>query len=451
MSLTTSPGLSYVEKDKIRMKRLIWIVSVMLLVADVAAQTKVVERSAKRMPDWLNTAVEDYLVVSVTASSLADGQMKVLAEITNRIIQSVASNVTVSKKNTLSEVNANGNIESSDAFVQVSKMKSANLPFLKGISLSNVEEIYWEKVQDRNTKKEHYNYSVKYPFSRLEQKRLMAEFEALDAEKMEQYKALEQKIRTIESVDEINRSIAELNVLSGYFFDDVRLSQVKGLIERYKQLYDALSLTGTFLEEGKYQCQVLLDGNPIRVATKPRVTSNCAGQINVKPVDGVFVISYTAEDCLPEEENFLNISLTVGGKRIQHKVFLGEAETGNRAFSVVPEGKLILTADSVSDRKIFNINIRLTLNNRSGTPFGLKALELHVPEISAPIVFDDINGVYKTKGIIQIKALAEGEFTVGEKKKSAFSFVQGAVTFVNPQTGGVERSQLSLPYITNWE
>lgn len=50
----------------------------------------------------------------------------------------------------------------------------------------------------------------------------------------------------------------------------------------------------------------------------------------------------------------------------------------------------------------------------------MKALELHVPEISAPIIFDDIDGVYKTKGIIQIKALAEGEFTVGEKR-SRFS------------------------------
>lgn len=194
-----------------------------------------------------------------------------------------------------------------------------------------------------------------------------------------------------------------------------------------------------------------VDGNPIKVAAKPKVTSNCASQISVRPANGMFVITYSAEDCLPEEENFLNISLTVGGKRLQHKAFLNEAGTGSMAFSVVPEGKLVLTADSVADRKIFNINIRLTLNNRGGTPFGLKALELHVPEISAPIIFDDIDGVYKTKGIIQIKALAEGEFTVGEKKKSLFSFVQGAITFVNSQTGAVERSQLSLPYVTNWE
>ena len=422
-----------------------------LLVTGIAAQTKVVEKSAKKVPEWLNTAAEGYLVVSVRANSLAEGQTKALTEITERIIQSVASNVTVSKKNVLSEVNVNGSIESSDAFTQVSKIKSANLPFLKGISLSNAEEIYWEKVRDKATGKEHYDYSVKYPFSRSEQRKLIAEFEALDAEKVARYEALEQKISSIESVDEIGQAITELNTLSGYFFDDVRLSQVEGLTTRYKQLYDALSLTGTFLENGKYQCQVLLDGNPVRVATKPKVTSNCAGQIGVRPADGMFVISYDAEDCLPEEENFLNISLVAGGKRLQHKAFLNEAGIGNAAFSVVPEGKLILTADSVAGRKIFNINIRLTLNNRGGTPFGLKALELHVPEISAPIIFDDIDGVYKTKGIVQIKALAEGEFTAGEKKNSAFSFVQGSVTFVNPQTGAVERTRLSLPYITNWE
>ena len=78
------------------MKRLIWMIFITLLTAGVAAQTKVVERSAKKVPGWLNTAVEDYLVVSVTAGSLAEGQTKALTEITERIIQSVASNVTVS-------------------------------------------------------------------------------------------------------------------------------------------------------------------------------------------------------------------------------------------------------------------------------------------------------------------------------------------------------------------
>lgn len=434
------------------MKRLMWLVCALIVAVGAAAQTKVVEKSAKKVPGWMNTAVDDYLIVTVDANSLAEAQTKALSEITERIIQAVANNVSVSKKNVLSEINVDGNIESKDAFTQVSRMKSANLPFLKGISLSNVEEIYWEKVQDKRTKKEHYVYSVKYPFSKAEQRKLIAEFEALDAEKVAQYKALEQKLHAIESVDEIGQSIAELNTLAEYFFDEVRLSQVKGLTAQYKQLYQAISVTGTFLGDGKYQCQVLLEGNPVKVSTTPKVTSNCAAQISVRPADGLFVISYDAIDCLPEEENFLSILFRINGKRIEHKAFLQQSGAGAGAsFSVVPEGKLILTADSVADRKVFNINIRLTLNNRGGTPFGLKALELHVPEISTPIIFDDIDGVYKTKGIIQIKALAEGEFTAKEKKSSAFSFVQGSITFVNPLTGAVERARLSLPYVTNWE
>lgn len=436
------------------MKRLLSVVCVLLICVGIAAQTKVIEKSAKKPPVWMNTAVDDYLVVTVTANSLADAQNKAMGEITERIIQSVASHVMVTTNSEMSEVNLNGNIDSKESFNRASKMKSANLPFLKGISSTKVEDMYWVKLQDKSTKKEYYEYSVKYPFSQAEQNELVSQFETLDAEKVAQYKALERKINEIESVEEIGSSITQLDALLEYFFDEVRLKQAEGLQKRYKQLYEAITVTGTFLEKGKFQCQVLLEGNPVRVSVKPKVTSNCAEQLNVRPVDGTFVVSYDATYCLPEEENYLDIVFRINGKKLEHKAFLAEGSGASAStFSVVPEGKLILTADSVvaGERKLFNLNIRLTLNNRGGTAFGLKSIELHIPEISTPIIFDDIDGVYKTKGIIQIKALAEGEFTALEKKKSAFSFVQGSVTFVNPQTGAVERTRLSLPYMTNWE
>lgn len=436
------------------MKRFIGLILVTVLTLGVAAQTKVMEKSAKKAPEWLNTAVDNYLIVTVTANSLADAQTRALSEITERIIQAVANHVTVTTQNEISEVNINGNIDSKDAFNRVSKMKSANLPFLKGISLTKVEDIYWLKIQNKTTKKEYYEYSVKYPFSQAEQNKLISEFETLDAEKVAEFETLKQKINEIESVEEIGSCITQLNALTEYFFDEVRLSQVKGLQKQYKQLYDAITITGTFLEPGQYQCQMLLEGNPVRISTKPKVTSNCAGHLNIQPLDGMFIISYDAIDCLPEEENFLDILFRINGKKLEHKVYLAEAGgAGTSAFSVVPEGKLILTADSVvaSNRKLFNLNIRLTLNNRGGTAFGLKSIELHVPEISAPIIFDDINSVYNTKGAIQIKALTKGEFTLLEKKKTAFSFIQGSITLVNPQSEAIERIRLSLPYVTNWE
>lgn len=135
------------------MKRFIGLILVTVLTLGVAAQTKVMEKSAKKAPEWLNTAVDNYLIVTVTANSLADAQTRALSEITERIIQAVANHVTVTTQNEISEVNINGNIDSKDAFNRVSKMKSANLPFLKGISLTKVEDIYWLKIQNKTTKK----------------------------------------------------------------------------------------------------------------------------------------------------------------------------------------------------------------------------------------------------------------------------------------------------------
>lgn len=56
------------------MKRLMWVICALLLAAGMNAQTKVMEKSAKKVPGWMNTAVDDYLIVSVTAGSLAEGQ-----------------------------------------------------------------------------------------------------------------------------------------------------------------------------------------------------------------------------------------------------------------------------------------------------------------------------------------------------------------------------------------
>ena len=41
------------------MKRLMWVICALLLAAGMNAQTKVMEKSAKKVPGWMNTAVDD--------------------------------------------------------------------------------------------------------------------------------------------------------------------------------------------------------------------------------------------------------------------------------------------------------------------------------------------------------------------------------------------------------
>ena len=433
-----------------------WTLLVLLCAISLgaAAQSKIIERSAKKVPAWLKGATEGSIVATVSAPTLGEAQDLALTDVTEQIIQSVALNITVTQTSEMSEVNTNGDIDSRDAFSRTSQIRAANLPFLSGITMAKAEEIYWVKLQDKNTKAEHYEYSVKYPFTAKEQRKLKEEFEALEAEKLAEYNDLESSIHDIESVDEIQARLIRLANLKAYYFDQNRINMVSGLEKRYKDLYNQLTVAGTFLTTGQYQCQMLLDGTPIRVSTAPKVKSNCATELTTRATgDGMFVIGYNAQDCVADDDNYLQITFTLEGKRIAHKAYLNAAQgVGGGTFSVVPEGKVILSADSVdvAHRKVYDLNIRITVNNRGGTAFGLKAIELNVPEFSAPIVFDDVNATYRTKGIIQVRALAEGELTVLESRKSDLDYVQGALTLVNPETGAIERVRLNLPYVTNW-
>lgn len=433
------------------MKRWTAMICLALMAIGMAAQTKVIDKSAKKAPDWVNGAVDGYLVVTVEASTLADAQQKSIQLVTERIIQSVATSVSVSQSNEMSSVSTDGSVEEKEAFRQVSKMKSANLPFLKGISPAKIEDIYWIKVQDKATKREHYEYSVKYPYTKAEQRQLEQEFEKLDAEKMAELESLKKNINSLGSIEEIKSSILQLNTLKEYFFDDVRQSQVDGLIAQYKDLYSAISISGSLVEEGKYECQMLLNGKPVRVATVPKVTSNCASQIKVRQSGDTFTITYDAVDCLPEEENFLNVEFRINGKRIDSKFLISTASADDGNFLVVPEGRVILSAETVSEDggKLRNIGVSLTLNNRGGQPFVLQSLELQVPELATPVVIDELEDEYTTKGIIQVKLLTEGEFALKEKT-SSLQFVQGALTVVNKKTKEAKRIRLSLPYAVKW-
>ena len=303
------------------MKRLTAMICLALVTICAFAETKVIEKSAKKAPEWLYSATDGFIVVTVEASNLGDAQQRALQLVTERIILSVATSVSVSQDNEISSVSTDGSVAEKESFKQVSRMKSANLPFLKGISPSKIKEIYWIKLQDKATKAEHYEYSVKYPYSKTEQLQLVDEFERLDASKNQEYETLKNKLDNIESIEEIKQGILQLNSLKEYFFDNVRLSQVNALTEQYKALYNAITLSGKLSEAGKYEIQMLLNGKPVKVATVPTVTSNCASQIKVVPSGKKFIVTYDAIDCLGDEENFINVQFRINGKRIESKFY----------------------------------------------------------------------------------------------------------------------------------
>lgn len=422
-----------------------------MLPASAGAENKIIDKSAKKTPEWLTGAADGFLVVTVEAPSIAEAQRKALDEVTERIIRSVGSNVSVDQKSEISETVTNGSVSSStDTYTRNSRIRSANLPFLKGISLSRATDIYWVKLRDKRTKAEHYEYSVKYPYSRMDQRMIQAEFEDLDAEKSAELDALEQKIDNITSLDDISAGMAACDALSEYFFDNVRASRVKALKTRYNGLYKTVGILGAVTGQGTAECALSVNGRAVRSGLVPSVSSNCASNINVVPSDGTYRITYDTSDCLPDEDNYLTVSFRVRGKKVEHRMSLSGI-TSTDKFSVVPEGSVTLTADSVSSDAalITGLNIRLTLNNRGTTDFGVKALELNVPGLAVPVIVDDLDAVYSSRGLVKINCRVQGDIRLSDSGGTS-RLLGGRIMLVNPVTGSIISTRLSLPFTKNW-
>ncbi|MDR3180639.1 MAG: plethodontid receptivity factor PRF, partial [Prevotellaceae bacterium] len=129
-----------------------------------AAQVKVIDKSAKKAPAWVNGIEKNFLIVSATANDVEEAKEKILNSLREQIVHAVAVNVQSSAAINVQETALNGKVrqflETTGSTIHT---KSGNVPFLNEIALSNAVDYYWEKQQDKKTKAVTVIYHVKYP------------------------------------------------------------------------------------------------------------------------------------------------------------------------------------------------------------------------------------------------------------------------------------------------
>lgn len=288
------------------------------------SKKKVIDRSASKVPAWVSGFDDGFLTFYIEAPTLNDAQRLAEQEISSRIISAVARNVYVKTSSSASNIDRNGNTETTEEFSYVSAVNSANLPYLKGISLAKASDIYWQKVREKGTGKEYYEYNVKYPFSKSELAKLVAQFEEYDATRQNEFDTLRQKLNSVESADEIKQAVDALEALTAYFFDETRKTGVKSLMVSYKALYNTIAMHGEFTEPGKLRVSFTVQGRPLKVYGRPTVKSNCAKKLQTMPADGGFTISYSTEDCIADEENSISVAIRVGSARLSGEYAIPE-------------------------------------------------------------------------------------------------------------------------------
>ena len=231
-------------------------------VVSLSAAVKVVERSSKKAPVWLNTMETEYIITSAVADDLERAKALCMDNIRTQVIESVAQNVQSSSASTLSqETMTSGITDFVDNFSSTFKTQAATVPFLTGISASKAEDYYWEKRQDKDTGEITWLYSIKYPFPRIELKRLVDIFDTNDRKMVARYEQLRAEYDDIESVEQIDKAVSDLKPLIDYFFDDVRKGDALTLQRNYSALYGRIFLSEVSSRPGEYVYRLMLGDN----------------------------------------------------------------------------------------------------------------------------------------------------------------------------------------------
>ena len=296
-----------------------------LAVASVSAQQyKVVEKSDKKAPVWYESSEADYLVASAVDADMEAARQKCLESVRRQIIQAVAQNVEFSEKTLLKQTTGNGDeiTEFINTYTAEGSVQAASVPFLKGLSLSKVQGSYWEKRQDKATKAITYAYAIRYPFPKSELNALVREFDRRDQEMESKLAELEGKMNQMQSVEEIDQTINQLQPVVAYFFDKTRKERAQGVLNGYRKLSTYVSVEGKKSGNNAYTMWLNLQGRKITASALPSLKSNCASQLQAVVKGQDVVVTYDNIDCLEDEENFIEAIFRLDGKVLKHKFYI---------------------------------------------------------------------------------------------------------------------------------
>ncbi|MDY0200079.1 MAG: hypothetical protein WC951_05325 [Bacteroidales bacterium] len=429
------------------MKRLL-LISLMLSLAFASmAQTKVVESSSKKQPKWVNGLEKDYIITVGSGSTAQEAQQNALNMIKEQIVSAVAENVQTTSEMRVEENTVNKVSLYLENFATTTTTTSGPVPFLQGISLSKVDEFYWEKLQDKKTRTVRFNYHLKYPFPKIEVWKLVEEFKKRDKEMTRQLDELIAAADNVDNVDVIQKNIDELKVLSDYFMDGRKNTANLG-ITRYRGLYNSLELVEIESGLGELKYALRLGDKYVSTSRKPNTSSECARITSTVNNKNYTIIKYDYFNCYDDPENHILVTYRFGNNNVQKKFFFDTTADKAAIFVNEPIRLVALSGEGV----ISNATMDITLVSKYSAPFTINKVEIEI-QGQAPIVVDNIGQNFSGKGNHSLKLNIDKALKADETSTSGkrISMLSGYIHFTSDKTGEKKTYRIyNHTYTTDW-
>ena len=290
------------------MRKLWMILCLAVLVSSAFAQDyKVLDRSEKRRPDWVGRSGDEVIALGAEKATLEEARQACMQALRMEIISSIATNVYSESSVHVRNVNATAGSEFTEEFINNSSTQSAVMPFLTNISAANTLATYWEKRQDKKTHEVSYEYCMLYPFPESVRNEYLNEFLKIDREMVEKTEALNARLSSISSIEDIDRGSVEIK------------EWAEGIAALYRKAPSKISLHGKQIDKGSYRVWMEYDGRKITLSGTPTLKSDCAENLQFSRDGQDYLVTFSTENCLEDEPRSLEVAFRIKAKSIKQK------------------------------------------------------------------------------------------------------------------------------------
>ncbi len=413
----------------------------------IQAQYKVLEKSKRKKPGWVNATVEDYIIVTGRGKTIDEAKKQVLPAVRNEIMNSVAVYVKSKSEMTIENENKNNVINTIERFKNTSTVETADIPSLKGLSLNKVSDYYWEKLKDKQSKEISVAYHVMYPFSKADLKKLLAEFNKKEKEMTDKLNGIIDNIDNITSLEEISTKIKQLKTLENYFIDN-RKEKAQLAQTRLKDMLKSVEIVPIENNLGTLKYGMKIGDKFYKTSQKPKYkNSECVTVTSRTSKGHVQIIKYTYEDCMEDEKNSITVKYRYGNSKPTKTFYFDVAANTVKIFL---RGEINMKAKSKDAGNVNSFNCDFTLVSKYGAPFVITKVILNWPKM-VPITVDNVDMEFSGKGVhsfvLDVNEAIDLKKTSSKNKPD----IDGTIFFKVKATGETKRYKFyTQSVLTDW-
>jgi hypothetical protein len=414
---------------------------------DAISQEKVIERSGKA-PKWINSTQKDFIIESGKGASIDEAKDRALINVKESIVKSVAEKITSSSEEKTQQIRQDNSYKISGNYQSVIQSRTADLPFIKGISLNKVSEFYWEKLKDKKTGVIAYSYYLKYPFADFELQNIILDYE------MAQKKIEDELIDATGGIDEITtieQILEKIQNLRGIVpqLDESEKGIASMNIMKLEGILKSISFEDIINQKGTIKYFLVNGERHYRTNLKPKLKSNCASNIRTALVGDTMVLKYDSPDCFEAVSNYISAEYLVGNYSIKNSFPLNISQS---KVEVMISGTLNLKSDDKDTLVVRNYEVLIPIQSKSQDEITIKNVTIKLAGYP-DIIFNNLSNVILNNGFNEISL--KGQTSI---KRSSYIFsdtsnimVSGVVTYFLPKSGETGQYKFFNEHIVfNW-